>query len=51
MKLHKIGPLHSVLQVPHLPAQIDGIDLEDISIGILVSHRPYRRDEYEYIHE
>jgi len=40
MRLHKISPLHRVFQVLHLPAQINGIDLEDISIGILVGHRP-----------
>lgn len=49
--LHKIGPLQGRLQVSHFPAQIDGIDLEDISIGILVSHRPNRYGEHRAIHD
>lgn len=50
-RLHEIGPLHCGLQVPHLSAEIDGINLEDISIGILVGHRPGRRDEHRHIHD
>ena len=47
MGLYKIGSLHRGFQpVAHLPWQINGVDLEDASIGIMVGHRPDRRDEH-----
>jgi hypothetical protein len=51
LRLHNIGPLHRGLQVPHLPAQINVIDLEDISIGIIIGHRPDGHNEHEHIHD
>lgn len=50
-KLHQVGPLHLILEVPELPAQVDCIDFEDVSIGVLVGHRPDRYNEYEAIQE